>query len=331
MSNTAQNWLDTKYKDKNSSGKIELYDWTTGNSEELTGELEIKDYVNIEEIRLTRRDKKGKIKKVVIENCPQVEKIKLDNNEITEIVFKGNFPKLERLDLSNNGLKEIDVSLTPNLNGLNLNSNPDLVEIRGLENLTKLKTLILLDTSGLNGKKFKEWKERPTKEELTKAVNDKADEFKGFIDPKNNEVLAAAARDQGMVPKSELEQANGKVKGYEEGLKTSLGLGPNDPLPSDWKDRLDKIKNELDDWKNTFGRDKKPADVKKELDSKPATGGSSGTGAVLPDNYTAMVAYLMKSEGSTTWKENLKEWEKKNNYYVEKAKQYLAQVEQKPK
>nr|CAG8439296.1 2924_t:CDS:2 [Entrophospora candida] len=210
MSNTAQNWLDTKYKDKNGS-------------EELTGELEIKDYVNIQEIRLTRRDKKGKIEKVVIENCPQVEKIKLDNNEITEIVFKGNFPKLERLDLSNNGLKEIDVSLTPNLNGLNLNRNPDL--------------------------------ERPTKEELAKAVNDKADEFKEYIKPSD---LETKAREKGMVSKEEYEK-----------VEKERDSRPNTTLDEYKKLQDNQEKHKPEDLEKHTAADLKPADydnIKNKLD-----------------------------------------------------------------
>ena len=121
MTKIAQNWLDTKYPDKKVSGKIELYDKNAEVVEELTGELLIEGYDNVEEINLENWDKvkddelKGKITKVNINNCPKVKKFKLNNNEISEIIFKGNFPDLVRLDATDNKLTEIDISKIPNL------------------------------------------------------------------------------------------------------------------------------------------------------------------------------------------------------------------------
>jgi len=65
----------------------------------LTGELNIEGYVNTKNINFERYKtggvaENGKITKVIIKNCPKLETINLDRNEITEIVFEGTFNAL---------------------------------------------------------------------------------------------------------------------------------------------------------------------------------------------------------------------------------------------
>ena len=276
-----------------------------------------------------------------------------------------NFSEEAKNTLAKLGVDNLKEALEAKLGGSKLSDIPtnlkDLIEkVKNLEDIIKKAGI---DPSSPDAvQKIEELKNRPTKDDLSNAVKNAEDKFKDYIDPNDKGKIETAARGQGMVSKSELDQANGKVKDYEEGLKNSLGLndsslsswkdkiselknrpaadqinsalglGPNDPLPSDWKDKLDKIKSELDNWKNTFGKDKTPADVKKELDSRPATGGgNSGTGTALPDDYVTMVAYFIKSQGKSNWKNYINEWKGKNGYDIEKAKQYLAQIEQRPK
>ncbi|CFW92859.1 protein of unknown function (L domain-like) [endosymbiont DhMRE of Dentiscutata heterogama] len=278
MTKTAQNWLDTKYSDKTVS-KIKLHDQENP-VEELSGELVIKDYAKVEVIDFTRQDKKNvkdKITKITIDNCPQVKKIRFNDNGIAEIIFQGVFSNVEWLELLGNNLTKIDLSKFPNLAWLGVVRNPNLTEIEGWENLTKLQSVNLFDTPGLNGKKFKEWKEainsalgstsddplpndwknklddlknRPTQEDLNKAAKDAEDKavkntedkFKDYInpnDPAQKDKLEAAAKNQGMVPKNE----------------------------------FDGVKNELGQWKDKFPN-KTPDQAAKET-------GGAGTGATL--------------------------------------------------
>jgi len=394
---TVQNWLNTTYQDKNVS-KIELWNKERGEPGKLTGELKIEGYIKAEEINFERWDKekfKDEITKVTINNCPQVKKIKFNNNKITEIAFQGTFLNLYWLDLPDNKLAKVNVSKFPNLNRLSVARNPNLTEIEGWENLTKVEFVNLFDTPGLNNQKFNKWKEginsalgltpkdsplpndwenklndlknRPTQDDLNKAVKDavsnKEKEYKdyinpndkdklgkaakeaGFIDPKDKNALEVAARKNGMVSQTDLDNSNNKVKDYENGLKGKLGLNdsslstwkdeidklkkrptsdnsdqiknilglkPNDPLPSDWQNKLvpktdlDKTKNELDSWKNKFpnetpdtvnkkvgdaSQDKanlnewrtkfpnqNPSQVKKEIDDLKSRPSGSGTG-----------------------------------------------------
>jgi len=115
----AQQWLDSKYNNKQSGDNIKLLA-----SEELSGEIIIKDYTNTKEIILVRLENgslsKGKITKVTINNCPSVERVILGENEITAIVFEGNFPNLSQLEIQNNQLKAIELSKLPNLEFLNI-------------------------------------------------------------------------------------------------------------------------------------------------------------------------------------------------------------------
>jgi len=387
---TVQNWLNTTYQDKNVS-KIELWNKERGEPGKLTGELKIEGYTKVEEINFERWDKekfKDEITKVTISNCPQVKKIKFNNNKITEIIFQGTFPNLGWLDLPDNKLTKVGVGKFPNLTRLNVARNPNLTEIEGWEILTKVEFVNLLNTPGLNNQKFNKWKEginsalgltpkdsplpndwenklndlksyiNPndkdklkeaaknagfgfSQKDIDDAVEKEKNKWKGFIDPKDSSALGKAASDQGkllvnqddlnkikgslgvgvngtlpkdwadqLAKKNDLDDANKKVKDYENGLKDKLGLNdgnlstwkseidklknrpasdnsdqikgilglkPNDPLPSDWKDKL-VPKTKLDEWENVFGKGKPPADIKKELESKAA---GSGTGATL--------------------------------------------------
>jgi hypothetical protein len=328
MTKTAQNWLDTAYPDKTVS-EIKLY--VKNSVEELTGELLIEGYTKVERIDFERWDKKvkDKITKVTINNCPQIKKVKFNNNEITEIIFQGTFPNLNWLELPDNKLVKVDVSKLPNLIRLNVTRNPNLTEIEGWENLTKLEIVNLFDTPGLNGKKFKEWrdainsalgstsqdgrlpddwksklddlKNRPTKDDLNNAVKNVEDKFKNHIDPNDKNKLEAAAKDQGMIPKNE----------------------------------FDGVKDELGKWKDKFPN-QTPDQVKKEindLNSKLAAGnsGTSGSGALTPIqlekiNYCDKIASFLRKTKGNAWKDYIDKWEKENTSYIESSKAQIEQV-----
>jgi len=147
----AQQWLDSKYNNKQSTDDIKLL-----LSEELSGEIKIESYTNVKIINLVRLENgslsKGKIAKVIINNCPALEKVILGDNEITAIVFEGDFPNLTQLEVQGNQLKEIELSKLPNLEFLNIARNPiDSQGIeKGLKVLGKLKFVNLLNTPGFN-------------------------------------------------------------------------------------------------------------------------------------------------------------------------------------
>jgi hypothetical protein len=189
MTKQAQQWLDTKYNNKQSGDSIKLL-----TSEELSGEIKIENYANTKEIILVRLEKgslsKGKISKVTIRNCQEVERVLLGRNEITEIVFDGDFPKLTHLGARDNQLSKIDLSKVSNLEILNIAGNPiGSQEIeKAIKGLTKLK---FVNTPGFSLKNI-------------------ADDHADWINP--------------------------------DDIKNALGVKPTDPLPDDWKKKLDDLK-----------------------------------------------------------------------------------------
>jgi hypothetical protein len=240
MTKTAQNWLDTKYSNKTVGGKIELHDKNVGEVEELAGELLIENYINVEDIQLERWGKsklgdklKGKITRITIKNCPKVKELNLSNNEISEIIFEGNFPDLVRLDAADNKLVEIDISKFPNLTLLSIPRNP-ITKIKGLEYSTKLEFINLVDTPGLNGREYGEWKDSiknmlniPLTDPLPNDLKTKLDELANR--PTQKKLDEA------------LENERKKVQSYENGLKTELGLSDNNL--STWKDKIKELKS----------------------------------------------------------------------------------------
>ncbi|CAI2194967.1 1508_t:CDS:2, partial [Funneliformis geosporum] len=97
----------TKIRDKNNPGG-------GVDCDELTGELVIDGFVNTKAINFERRSStaammQGKITKLTIKNCPNLESIDLDENEIEEINFDGKLLKLKKLDVRDNLLKKFSV------------------------------------------------------------------------------------------------------------------------------------------------------------------------------------------------------------------------------
>jgi hypothetical protein len=198
--------------------------------------------------------------------------------------------------------------------------------------------------------KLDDLKKRLTQEDLNKAVKnaeDKAEnKYKDYIDPKNSAdktKLEKAAKDAGFISPNDLEK-EAKNKGmvskadYDK-IKQERDNRPNTTL-SDYQKLLgnqekhtdyDTIKNELERWRKLGQNPEKVAQDIKDLQSRPATGGSGISSAEQYD-YLVVRAYLSKKEGNN-WRKNVDEWKKKpiNVSYIENSKQYFAQVEQQPK
>ncbi|CAG8714506.1 26727_t:CDS:2, partial [Racocetra persica] len=228
------------YIEDKSIKKIELYDENRKAKamEELTGELVIKDYTELEEIDFKRWDKKvkDKITKVTIENCPKVKNINFDNSETTEIIFQGSFPNLARLDLPDNKLTKIDVSKLPNLTNLNIARNPNLTEI----------------TDDLKNRPTQEDLNKAAKDAEDKAVKNTEDKFKDYInpnDPTQKDKLEAAAKNQGMqvekdIKEAQSQPATGTVPSAEQQQKIDNLI----KIIEKQNEAIKKYGDELDDY-----------------------------------------------------------------------------------
>jgi len=304
MTITAQNWLDDKYPNKTVGGKIEVYDENVEGVEELTGELLIENYVNAEEINLERRDErksgrngklKGQITKVTIKNCPKLKELKLNNNEIKEIIFEGEFPDLVQIDSIDNKLTEIDISKAPKLEWLAVTRNP-ITKIKGLEYATQLRNVILIDSPGFNGREYGEWKDaikdilnvpltdplpdtwktdlttkldelenRLTQEKLDEAVENERKKYEKHIAP---DKLEEEAEKKGMTSKEKYDKV---VEERDARPEIEKEVWENDYSKRPEKAELDNIQAELDKIKGLLGlgsTDNLPTDWQNQLAKK---------------------------------------------------------------
>jgi len=238
--------------------------WELKKDETLEGELEINGFSNLRVIYLGQfvGAGKGSLTKVIINNCPNVEHIDLYNNEINELDVS-NLAKLKILVISDNNLGKIKVADCENLWSIEAKGNKD-TKIEGLEDLKKLSNIrfssafvpsqelknwkIVIGPNGLNDilssggnineLKLKEYNEainRPTQEQLNKAVADEKDKYKNFIDPEN---LEAKAREKGMVSAEEFnKRPDITIDKYNELLKNQKPVG----FPDDWEKQLKEL------------------------------------------------------------------------------------------
>jgi len=106
----AQRLSDKKYSDKENTTKIIL---GYNEDEELTGELVIKDYPNLEEVSinnsLTNYLDNKRIKKLKIINCPKLKELSCRFHELTEL-DTSKIPNLTYLDCQVNKIEKLDLS-----------------------------------------------------------------------------------------------------------------------------------------------------------------------------------------------------------------------------
>ena len=120
----AQEWLDNNYSTK-SEKRIE------GTKKSLEGELILSDFPNLNKVFLNG----NKITKLVFINCPNVKEVNVYDNQITELEVS-SLEQLEYLHCGNNKLNELDVSKNVWLKVLLYFPLENLI---GVEKLVKIK------------------------------------------------------------------------------------------------------------------------------------------------------------------------------------------------
>jgi len=121
-------------------------------------------------------------------------------------------------------------------------------------------------------------KNRPTQEDLNKAVKKAEDKYKDYINPNNlnnpadKAKLEKAAKDAGFISPNDLEN-EAKKKGMVSKDDYDRVVRERDARANITQQQYQALLIELNDWKSKFPG-KTPVDVKKEIDSKPATGGT---------------------------------------------------------
>jgi hypothetical protein len=132
----AQEWLKDNHENNKSNVKEIKINGRRDNTE-LKGEIEFKDYVNLEVVELVVT--KGLIK-VTFKNCLAIKEISVYGNEITEIDGLDGLTELRELKCNDNKLTKIDVSKNTKLVVFRYHANPLLKgeNIKGLGNLTNI-------------------------------------------------------------------------------------------------------------------------------------------------------------------------------------------------
>jgi hypothetical protein len=245
-------WLKDNYENNKSSKVIVVKEGT-----ELKGDLEIKDYPNLETIFLPFTKE---ITKLTISGCPKIEVISVPRNKITEITGLKDLGQLKELNISGNQLGEIDISNNIALETLFFRGNPTSFKFTGgfktLKKLLKLVTWnsantfsiadILLKEEGLSEGDLKELAnklgvkitEGKSKDEIKKdiiAEIEKGNQNKEKLkDPKDG--IPDLLNEKGEIDKDKLGKLKNDAKKYQD-----LVTEPkNDPIKSTDKKDIDQ-------------------------------------------------------------------------------------------
>ncbi|CAI2173738.1 5652_t:CDS:2, partial [Funneliformis geosporum] len=199
---------------------------------ELKGGLEIKDYPDLEAIFLPFTKE---ITTLTIGSCPKIEVIFVPGNKITKIEGLKDLTQLRELNFGENQVEEIDVSNNNILEDLSLHKNPKTFKFTG----DTLPIANILE--GLSENDLKEVADKLGNGEIDKdkleKLKDDAKKYEALVaEPKNDPVKSAGKKD--------IEQAElTKLIEAVEKIKNVLGVSPNNPLPNDWENKLDDLKN----------------------------------------------------------------------------------------
>jgi Leucine-rich repeat (LRR) protein len=101
----AKNWLNINYPNKGETEMIDLTKWKTYQA----GELVIKDYSNLKQIRKERNKVVSGVTKVIISGCLQLKKADISKFEDNQQISINNCPNLKVLDCSGNKLVSLNL------------------------------------------------------------------------------------------------------------------------------------------------------------------------------------------------------------------------------
>lgn len=111
---TAQEWLEKTFSDKNTKE-------INSKKEELTGEIKIENYPELEVINFWQSKE---ITKVTISGCPKVKHIDVSCNKIAELVGIEELVDLERLNIGQNEIKGLNLLQNKKLKVIICYNNP---------------------------------------------------------------------------------------------------------------------------------------------------------------------------------------------------------------
>ncbi|CAI2174713.1 1727_t:CDS:2 [Funneliformis geosporum] len=241
---------------------------------ELKGGLEIKDYPDLEAIFLPFTKE---ITTLTIGSCPKIEVIFVPGNKITKIEGLKDLTQLRELNFGENQVEEIDVSNNNILEDLSLHKNPKTFKFTGdtlpianiLEGLSENDLKEVADKLGV---KTENKPKEDIKKEIIAEIEKNNQNKEKLKDPKTG--IPDLLNENGEIDKDKLEKLKDDAKKYEalvaepkndpvksagkkdieqaeltklieavEKIKNVLGVSPNNPLPNDWENKLDDLKN----------------------------------------------------------------------------------------
>lgn len=220
----SQEWLEKKFNDK-SVKEI------SSKKEELTGEIKIEGYSELEQINLY---KSKEITKVTISGCPKVKYIDVSSNKIAELVGIEKLKDLERLNIGQNEIKGLNLLQNKKLKVVICYNNPLLdgsIDINdgltffngstvlnpvAISTKESYKAKLLELAKGL-GIKEDELKDKTLKD-VEKLVDDKVKELSGSKEnlDKINEKLPGLIDETGKLDEDKLDEIKEKIDKLKE-------------------------------------------------------------------------------------------------------------------
>lgn len=222
----AQEWLKNNFSDKS------VKEINNSKKEELTGEIKIEDYSELEQINLY---KSKEITKVTISGCQKVKYIDVSSNKITELLGIEGLSDLERLNVGQNEIKGLNLLQNKKLKIIICYNNPFIdgsVDINdgltffngstvsnpvAISTKESYKTKLLELAKGL-GIKEEELKDKTLKD-IEKLVDDKAKELSGSkesLDKINEKLPDLIDKETGKLNEDKLDEIKEKVDKLKE-------------------------------------------------------------------------------------------------------------------
>jgi len=302
-----QTWFKENYETKKNNKAIAVKEGT-----ELKGDLEIKDYPDLETIFLPFTKE---ITKLTISGCPKIQVIFVPGNKIAKIEGLKDLAQLRELNFSNNQVEEIDISNNNALEELFFHGNPKSFKFTGgfetLKNLLKLVTWnsadtlsiaeILKDLSESELKEVVKWLNLDAEsKDIKKLIKDEIDKInsnKQKLNDLNTGLIGLIDKD-GKVDDNKLAEIR---TGAEKGSKYQalVDESKNDPVKSEDKKDIDqaKLTAVIDGSKTSANAISKLGvkDLDADLDKK--LGGAKLTDFPDPQTLKELIEEFNKSKG----------------------------------